>query len=157
MGRGVGVSWGFLCWLPAGVSQWVTGGVPPDLWCLLGAWGSRFLSFDPGSDSCPGSQGGPSPDLLGLVAGSAPAGPVHLRAFSLIPTGVWPPSWSGPGAAGHLTPSRLPSPKMGEFNEKKATCGTVCLKYLLFTYNCCFWVSRGAMLPTPHSLGLKGT
>uniref|UniRef100_A0A8C9NVU0 Tetraspanin n=1 Tax=Spermophilus dauricus TaxID=99837 RepID=A0A8C9NVU0_SPEDA len=30
---------------------------------------------------------------------------------------------------------------MGEFNEKKATCGTVCLKYLLFTYNCCFWVS----------------
>lgn len=32
---------------------------------------------------------------------------------------------------------------MGEFNEKKATCGTVCLKYLLFTYNCCFWV-RGA-------------
>jgi CD151 antigen len=31
---------------------------------------------------------------------------------------------------------------MGEFNEKKATCGTVCLKYLLFTYNCCFWVRR---------------
>lgn len=32
---------------------------------------------------------------------------------------------------------------MGEFNEKKATCGTVCLKYLLFTFNCCFWVSVG--------------
>lgn len=31
---------------------------------------------------------------------------------------------------------------MGEFNEK-ATCGTVCLKYLLFTFNCCFWVRPG--------------
>ncbi|EDL18103.1 CD151 antigen, isoform CRA_b [Mus musculus] len=30
---------------------------------------------------------------------------------------------------------------MGEFNEKKATCGTVCLKYLLFTYNCCLYRS----------------
>lgn len=31
---------------------------------------------------------------------------------------------------------------MGEFQEK-STCGTVCLKYLLFTFNCCFWVSGG--------------
>lgn len=38
---------------------------------------------------------------------------------------------------------------MGEFNEKKATYGTVCLKYLLFCYNCCFWVSRPAPAPAP--------
>lgn len=35
---------------------------------------------------------------------------------------------------------------MGEFNEKKATCGTVCLKYLLFTYNCCFWLAGLAVM-----------
>uniref|UniRef100_A0A2K6U599 Tetraspanin n=1 Tax=Saimiri boliviensis boliviensis TaxID=39432 RepID=A0A2K6U599_SAIBB len=34
---------------------------------------------------------------------------------------------------------------MGEFNEK-ATCGTVCLKYLLFTYNCCFWLAGLAVM-----------
>ncbi|EHB17822.1 CD151 antigen [Heterocephalus glaber] len=32
--------------------------------------------------------------------------------------------------------------RMGEFNEKQTPCGTVCLKYLLFTFNCCFWVRR---------------
>ncbi|KAL4671284.1 CD151 antigen isoform X1 [Chlorocebus sabaeus] len=35
---------------------------------------------------------------------------------------------------------------MGEFNEKKTTCGTVCLKYLLFTYNCCFWLAGLAVM-----------
>ncbi|XP_020835016.1 CD151 antigen isoform X1 [Phascolarctos cinereus] len=30
---------------------------------------------------------------------------------------------------------------MGEYNEKKETCGTICLKYLLFTFNCCFWLT----------------
>ncbi|XP_043828372.1 CD151 antigen isoform X2 [Dromiciops gliroides] len=30
---------------------------------------------------------------------------------------------------------------MGEYNEKKETCGTICLKYLLFTFNCCFWLA----------------
>ncbi|XP_036731634.1 CD151 antigen [Manis pentadactyla] len=34
---------------------------------------------------------------------------------------------------------------MGEFNEK-ATCGTVCLKYLLFTFNCCFWLAGLAVM-----------
>ncbi|XP_030657833.1 CD151 antigen isoform X1 [Nomascus leucogenys] len=37
-------------------------------------------------------------------------------------------------------------PRMGEFNEKKTTCGTVCLKYLLFTYNCCFWLAGLAVM-----------
>uniref|UniRef100_A0A8C4PJM2 CD151 molecule (Raph blood group) n=1 Tax=Equus asinus asinus TaxID=83772 RepID=A0A8C4PJM2_EQUAS len=35
---------------------------------------------------------------------------------------------------------------MGEFNEKKTTCGTVCLKYLLFTFNCCFWLAGLAVM-----------
>ncbi|XP_014389465.1 PREDICTED: CD151 antigen isoform X2 [Myotis brandtii] len=35
---------------------------------------------------------------------------------------------------------------MGEFSEKKATCGTVCLKYLLFTFNCCFWLAGLAVM-----------
>ncbi|CAD7669868.1 unnamed protein product [Nyctereutes procyonoides] len=34
---------------------------------------------------------------------------------------------------------------MGEFNEK-TTCGTVCLKYLLFTFNCCFWLAGLAVM-----------
>ncbi|XP_045871222.1 CD151 antigen isoform X1 [Meles meles] len=34
---------------------------------------------------------------------------------------------------------------MGEFSEK-ATCGTVCLKYLLFTFNCCFWLAGLAVM-----------
>lgn len=83
------------------------------------------------------------PGLPGQVAGSGPLGLRISVASPSVPTGIWPPSWSGPGAAGHMIPPCLPSPKMGEFKEKKATCGTVCLKYLLFTYNCCFWVSRG--------------
>lgn len=66
------VGWGFLPWLPAGLSQWVMGGV------CLAAWGSRLLSCDPEGDSCPGSQEGSFPGLLGQVAGSAPAGPVHF-------------------------------------------------------------------------------
>ncbi|XP_024604778.1 CD151 antigen-like [Neophocaena asiaeorientalis asiaeorientalis] len=34
---------------------------------------------------------------------------------------------------------------MGEFGEK-TTCGTVCLKYLLFTFNCCFWLAGLAVM-----------
>lgn len=30
---------------------------------------------------------------------------------------------------------------MGAPDEKKQTCGTICLKYLLFTFNFLFWVS----------------
>lgn len=30
---------------------------------------------------------------------------------------------------------------MGVYEEKKETCGTICLKYLLFTFNFLFWVS----------------
>ncbi|MGH0174535.1 UNVERIFIED_CONTAM: hypothetical protein FKN15_068373 [Acipenser sinensis] len=30
---------------------------------------------------------------------------------------------------------------MGEYDEKKETCGTICLKYLLFSFNFFFWVS----------------
>ncbi|KAG8515721.1 CD151 antigen [Galemys pyrenaicus] len=37
--------------------------------------------------------------------------------------------------------------RMGELSEKNGTCGTVCLKYLLFAFNCCFWVSRGPAAP----------
>lgn len=40
---------------------------------------------------------------------------------------------------GSLFPTFL-SPRMGEFSDKNATCGTICLKYLLFAFNCCFWV-----------------
>ncbi|EPY78683.1 CD151 antigen [Camelus dromedarius] len=35
---------------------------------------------------------------------------------------------------------------MGEFSEKTTTCGTVCLKYLLFTFNCCFWLAGLAVM-----------
>lgn len=31
--------------------------------------------------------------------------------------------------------------RMGVYEEKKETCGTICLKYLLFTFNFLFWVS----------------
>lgn len=41
---------------------------------------------------------------------------------------------------------------MGEFNEK-TTCGTVCLKYLLFIFNCCFWVRRGTACTPPGMAG----
>uniref|UniRef100_A0A3Q2Q0G8 Tetraspanin n=1 Tax=Fundulus heteroclitus TaxID=8078 RepID=A0A3Q2Q0G8_FUNHE len=30
--------------------------------------------------------------------------------------------------------------------EKKKTCGTICLKYLLFLFNICFWLAGGAVL-----------
>ncbi|XP_021119685.1 EF-hand calcium-binding domain-containing protein 4A isoform X1 [Heterocephalus glaber] len=36
--------------------------------------------------------------------------------------------------------------RMGEFNEKQTPCGTVCLKYLLFTFNCCFWLAGLAVM-----------
>ncbi|XP_020933627.1 CD151 antigen isoform X2 [Sus scrofa] len=35
---------------------------------------------------------------------------------------------------------------MGEFGEKGAPCGTICLKYLLFTFNCCFWLAGLAVM-----------
>ncbi|KAM4617277.1 CD151 antigen [Discoglossus pictus] len=35
---------------------------------------------------------------------------------------------------------------MGEYNEKKETCGTICLKYLLFTFNFFFWLAGLAVM-----------
>ncbi|XP_076848499.1 CD151 antigen-like [Brachyhypopomus gauderio] len=35
---------------------------------------------------------------------------------------------------------------MGVYEEKKETCGTVCLKYLLFTFNFLFWLAGGAVM-----------
>ncbi|XP_005996124.1 CD151 antigen isoform X1 [Latimeria chalumnae] len=35
---------------------------------------------------------------------------------------------------------------MGEHKEKKETCGTICLKYLLFTFNFFFWVAGGVVM-----------
>ncbi|XP_066541073.1 CD151 antigen, like [Hoplias malabaricus] len=35
---------------------------------------------------------------------------------------------------------------MGANDEKKKTCGTVCLKYLLFTFNFLFWLAGGAVM-----------
>ncbi|XP_018115580.1 CD151 antigen isoform X1 [Xenopus laevis] len=35
---------------------------------------------------------------------------------------------------------------MGEFNEKKETCGTICLKYLLITFNFFFWLAGLAVM-----------
>uniref|UniRef100_A0A8C4RWW5 Tetraspanin n=1 Tax=Erpetoichthys calabaricus TaxID=27687 RepID=A0A8C4RWW5_ERPCA len=35
---------------------------------------------------------------------------------------------------------------MGEYDEKKETCGTICLKYLLFTFNFFFWLAGGAVM-----------
>ncbi|XP_041846434.1 CD151 antigen-like [Melanotaenia boesemani] len=35
---------------------------------------------------------------------------------------------------------------MGVFNEKKEACGTICLKYLLFTFNFLFWLAGGVVM-----------
>uniref|UniRef100_A0A3B5L382 Tetraspanin n=1 Tax=Xiphophorus couchianus TaxID=32473 RepID=A0A3B5L382_9TELE len=35
---------------------------------------------------------------------------------------------------------------MEAHREKKNTCGTICLKYLLFLFNICFWLAGGAVL-----------
>lgn len=35
---------------------------------------------------------------------------------------------------------------MREYTEKKETCGTICLKYLLFIFNFFFWVRRISLL-----------
>lgn len=35
---------------------------------------------------------------------------------------------------------------MGAADEKKETCGTICLKYLLFTFNFLFWLAGGAVM-----------
>ncbi|KFW89661.1 CD151 antigen, partial [Phalacrocorax carbo] len=36
--------------------------------------------------------------------------------------------------------------KMREYTEKKETCGTICLKYLLFIFNFFFWLAGGAVM-----------
>ncbi|XP_029439070.1 CD151 antigen [Rhinatrema bivittatum] len=36
--------------------------------------------------------------------------------------------------------------KMNEYKEKQETCGTICLKYLLFTFNFFFWLAGGAVM-----------
>ncbi|XP_043938817.1 CD151 antigen [Protopterus annectens] len=36
--------------------------------------------------------------------------------------------------------------KMKEYDEKKETCGTICLKYLLFTFNFFFWLAGGVVM-----------
>lgn len=35
--------------------------------------------------------------------------------------------------------------RMRAYDEKKETCGTICLKYLLFTFNFLFWVGLHLM------------
>lgn len=35
---------------------------------------------------------------------------------------------------------------MGVYEEKKETCGTICLKYLLFTFNFLFWLAGGVVM-----------
>ncbi|MBN3317035.1 CD151 protein, partial [Atractosteus spatula] len=35
---------------------------------------------------------------------------------------------------------------MGAYDERKETCGTICLKYLLFTFNFLFWLAGGAVM-----------
>ena len=75
------------------------------------------------------------------AVGLAPTWSGHVSPAPL-PAGVWLSSWAAcPPPTG---------PRMGEFGEKSTTCGTVCLKYLLFTFNCCFWVSSGHPLPRPR-------
>ncbi|KAJ8247457.1 hypothetical protein GJAV_G00246660 [Gymnothorax javanicus] len=37
-------------------------------------------------------------------------------------------------------------PRMGAYDEKKETCGTICLKYLLFSFNFLFWLAGGAVM-----------
>ncbi|KAF0042887.1 hypothetical protein F2P81_004224 [Scophthalmus maximus] len=38
------------------------------------------------------------------------------------------------------------SGSMGAYEEKKEACGTVCLKYLLFTFNFLFWLAGGVVM-----------
>ncbi|XP_027387381.1 CD151 antigen isoform X3 [Bos indicus x Bos taurus] len=71
------------------------------------------------------------------AVGLAPTWSGHVSPAPL-PTGVWLSSWAArPPPTG---------PRMGEFGEKSTTCGTVCLKYLLFTFNCCFWLAGLAVM-----------
>lgn len=35
---------------------------------------------------------------------------------------------------------------MGVYEEKKETCGTICLKYLLFSFNFLFWLAGGVVM-----------
>uniref|UniRef100_A0A7N9CQ34 CD151 antigen n=6 Tax=Macaca TaxID=9539 RepID=A0A7N9CQ34_MACFA len=81
-----------------------------------------------------GLEAGAGPGRAGVPLGGA--GPRILSAGSRRPAAA---------AARSRTPTSG-SPRMGEFNEKKTTCGTVCLKYLLFTYNCCFWLAGLAVM-----------
>lgn len=86
------------------------------------------------------------PGSRGTLPGPSPRADRGICIPS-CPRGIWLSSRAGPGIVGPLIPLL---PRMGEFNEK-ATCGTVCLKYLLFTFNCCFWV-RSAPTPVLPSL-----
>lgn len=40
-------------------------------------------------------------------------------------------------------------PSMGAYEEPKETCGTICLKYLLFAFNFMFWVSLHSAVVGP--------
>nr|XP_025142824.1 uncharacterized protein LOC102407694 isoform X5 [Bubalus bubalis]XP_025142825.1 uncharacterized protein LOC102407694 isoform X5 [Bubalus bubalis] len=71
------------------------------------------------------------------AVGLAPTWSGHVSPAPL-PAGVWPSSWAAPPPP--------TGPRMGEFGEKSTTCGTVCLKYLLFTFNCCFWLAGLAVM-----------
>ncbi|VTJ61168.1 Hypothetical predicted protein [Marmota monax] len=89
------------------------------------------------------------PDLPGVgrlgawpQAGRGLAG----RRRRILRTGSRRPRSHRPGPDSVAWSLSTACPKMGEFNEKKATCGTVCLKYLLFTYNCCFWLAGLAVM-----------
>lgn len=80
---------------------------------------------------------------LGCLKGAWPH-PCPGRAGRLVDVGPpqghregWPTARDCP--YGVPVPVCL-SPRMGEFSDKNATCGTICLKYLLFAFNCCFWV-----------------
>uniref|UniRef100_A0A6I8PN09 Uncharacterized protein n=1 Tax=Ornithorhynchus anatinus TaxID=9258 RepID=A0A6I8PN09_ORNAN len=72
-------------------------------------------------------------------AGGGRAGPGGHRGGRWSPVCPPPPSPRRP-----LPRSRCRDParaaEMGDY-EKQETCGAVCLKYLLFVFNCCFWLA----------------
>ncbi|XP_008410371.1 CD151 antigen isoform X2 [Poecilia reticulata] len=45
-----------------------------------------------------------------------------------------------------LSPVKEQNLRMETHRKKKNTCGTICLKYLLFLFNVCFWLAGGAVL-----------
>lgn len=55
---------------------------------------------------------------------------------------IWIPSiWFQLQSLSLIDVVSVVSCRMGVYEEKKETCGTICLKYLLFTFNFLFWVS----------------